>query len=264
MGVDLNFDEITEKKESLDARRPLSTKLLHHLGDWFRTELSRTIDTTSKDSTVSYDSTAPYDETRLALELGVTIRGQSFKDHLEATSTDYKEALAWMKKQLHCKPSSLREKDILQLHFLVLKEIRPKDAGKYRDVGVEIYGLPKEFPHEVEVPEFMAEFFDWLSKDHDLHPVELAARAHYKLVTIHPFVDGNGRTSRLLMNLILMMSGYPPAIIYEHDRGSYMAALGKAQLGGSLDDFIAVVAEAVERSLDTYLGMAHDTEWVDS
>ena len=67
----------------------------------------------------------------------------------------------------------------------------------------------------------------------DLHPVELAAEAHYRLVTIHPFTDGNGRAARLLMNMILLMSGYPAAIIRKRDRLAYIDSLEKVQLGGS-------------------------------
>jgi Fic family protein len=93
----------------------------------------------------------------------------------------------------------------------------------------------------------------WLSKKHDLHPVEFAAEAHYTLVTIHPFVDGNGRTARLLMNLILLMHGYPPAIIRKRDRLAYISSLEKAQLGGSKDDYLKIIAKSVDRSLDIYL-----------
>ncbi len=87
----------------------------------------------------------------------------------------------------------------------------------------------------------------------DLHPVEIAALAHYKLVSIHPFVDGNGRTARLLMNLILMIFGYPPAIIHKKDRLSYITYLEEAQLGGALEPYLSLIAKAVENSLDIYL-----------
>ena len=93
----------------------------------------------------------------------------------------------------------------------------------------------------------------WLQKRSTLHAVEFAAEAHYRLVTIHPFVDGNGRTARLLMNLILMMKGFPPAIIRKRDRLAYISALEKAQLGGSKDDYFKIITKAVNRSLDIYL-----------
>lgn len=78
-----------------------------------------------------------------------------------------------------------------------------------------------------------------------MHPTLLAAEAHYRLVTIHPFVDGNGRTARLLMNMILLMQGYPAAIIRKRDRLSYINALEKAQLGGSKDQYLELIFKAV-------------------
>ena len=96
-------------------------------------------------------------------------------------------------------------------------------------------------------------FHKWLQSKQKIHPVDLAAEAYYRLVTIHPFVDGNGRTARLLMNFILMCYGYLPAIIRKNERGKYLDALEKAQTGGSLDDYLQLIYHAVDRSLDIYL-----------
>lgn len=93
------------------------------------------------------------------------------------------------------------------------------------------------------------------------HPVELAAEAHYQLVTIHPFVDGNGRTARLLMNLILLQNGYPPALIRKRDRLRYIQSLEDAQLGGSKESYYKIIAEAVDRSFEIYLkALSHEEE----
>ena len=102
----------------------------------------------------------------------------------------------------------------------------------------------------------MAEFADWLGNARNIHPVNSAAEAHYRLVSIHPFTDGNGRTGRLLMNMILLMTGYPPAIIRKRDRLAYMDSLEKAQLGGSKGDYLKIIGKAVDRSLDIYLKAA--------
>ena len=102
----------------------------------------------------------------------------------------------------------------------------------------------------------MKEFMLWLANSHGLHPIELALEAHYQLVTIHPFVDGNGRTARLLMNMVLLMMGYPAAIISKNDRLSYINSLEKAQLGGAKDDYKKIIMKAVNRSLDLYLKSA--------
>ena len=116
-----------------------------------------------------------------------------------------------------------------------------------------ISGSSVLLPNPFKVPELMEEFIQWLASSTNLHPVELAAQAHYRFVTIHPFIDGNGRTARLLMNLILISHGYPPAIISKRDRLAYINSLEKAQLGGELDDYLKIIAKAVDRSLDIYL-----------
>lgn len=108
-------------------------------------------------------------------------------------------------------------------------------------------------PNPRKVPDLMEKFSGWLSSVDKLHPVALAAQAHYRLVSIHPFLDGNGRSARLLMNLILMRYGYPPAIIRKRDRLAYINSLEQAQLGGSDDDYQQLIIEAVDRSLEIYL-----------
>jgi Fic family protein len=112
-------------------------------------------------------------------------------------------------------------------------------------------------PNHVKVPILMSKFCDWLISKNKIYPVEFAARAHYDLVTIHPFIDSNGRTARLLMNLILMQNGYPPAIIKNEDSLDYITSLEKAQLanaeGDSLNDYLTLIAKSVDRSLDIYL-----------
>ena len=118
---------------------------------------------------------------------------------------------------------------------------------------VRISGSAVVLPNPRKVPNLMKGLAKWLKLPTDLHPVELAAEAHYRLVTIHPFTDGNGRTARLLMNMVLLMSGYPAAIIRKRDRLAYIYSLEKAQLGGPKDKYTKIVARAVDRSLDIYL-----------
>lgn len=108
-------------------------------------------------------------------------------------------------------------------------------------------------PNPVKVPDLMSGFTQDITASKQRHPVELAAEAHYQLVTIHPFVDGNGRTARLLMNLILMQNGYPPALIRKRDRLRYIQSLEQAQLGGSKEDYYQIIAQAVDRSFEIYL-----------
>ncbi len=238
------FEAITTKKKQLDQSRPLPKALVHNLDDWFRVELTYT-------SNAIEGNTLTRRETALVVEKGLTVGGKSLVEHLEASN--HAHALDWVKEQVKRRPQSLSEKDILHIHDVILKGIDDAHAGHYRNVPVRIAGSRVILPNPRKVPELMGEFLQWLNEADRLHTVELAAEAHYRLVTIHPFVDGNGRTARLLMNMILLMEGYPAAIIRKRDRLAYIGSLEKAQLGGSKDDFLKIITDAVDRSLNIYL-----------
>ncbi len=247
----MKLDKLTDKKKRLDGFRPLPDTLVQNLDDWFRVELTYT-------SNAIEGNTLTRRETALIVEKGITVGGKSLTEHLEATNHAY--ALDWVKEQVKRTPTSLAEKDILHIHDVILKGIDDANAGYYRPVPVRISGSAVVLPNPRKVPDLMQGFAEWLSCAQGLHPVELAAEAHYRLVTIHPFVDGNGRSARLLMNMILLMSGYPAAIIRKRDRLAYIGSLEKAQLGGSKDDYFKIIAKAVDRSLDIYLKAAAGEE----
>jgi Fic family protein len=247
----MKLDKLTDKKKRLDGFRPLPDTLVRNLDDWFRVELTYT-------SNAIEGNTLTRRETALVVEKGLTVGGKSLTEHLEATN--HAHALDWVKEQVKRKPTSLTEKDILHIHDVILKGIDDANAGHYRSVPVRISGSAVVLPNPRKVPDLMQDFAEWLSRDQELHPVELAAEAHYRLVTIHPFVDGNGRSARLLMNMILLMSGYPAAIIRKRDRLAYIGSLEKAQLGGAKDDYFKIIAKAVDRSLDIYLKAAAGEE----
>ena len=241
------YAQLTRLTAQLDARRPLDPAQLRNLQGWFRVELTYT-------SNAIEGNTLTRQETALVVEKGLTVGGKSLVEHLEAAN--HAKALDWVQTQVHRQPQELTADDILTLHRLVLKGIDDENAGFYRSITVRIAGAAVVLPNPLKVPDLMAQFVDWLTDDqtvNDLHPVELAAEAHYRLVSIHPFVDGNGRTARLLMNLLLLQAGYPPAIIRPENRLDYLNALEKAQLGGPLDDFHQLIAAAVERSFEVYL-----------
>ena len=242
----MNYDLVTQKKQELEGYRPLPAALVKNLEDWFRIELTYT-------SNAIEGNTLTRRETALVVEKGLTVGGKSLVEHLEATS--HASALDWVRSIADRAPASLTENDILHIHRLILKGVDDAGAGHYRSVPVRIAGSAVIMPNSLKVPQLMQGFIKWLHHA-QLHPVELAAMAHYELVTIHPFVDGNGRTARLLMNLILRMQGYPPAIIRKRDRLAYISALEKAQLGGPKEDYLKLVARAVGRSLDIYLKAA--------
>jgi Fic family protein len=251
----MNYDFLSNKKTTLDKYRPLNEALVSNLDEWFRVELTYT-------SNAIEGNTLTRRETALVVEKGITVGGKSLIEHLEATNHAY--ALDWIKDQVKRKSQSLTKNDILNIHNIILKGIDDQNAGIYRNVPVRISGSSVVLPAPLKVPDLMQDFQIWLSKTHKLHPVELAAEAHYQLVTIHPFIDGNGRTARLLMNLILMMNGYPPAIIRKRDRLSYIGSLETSQLGGSKENYFKIIAKAVDRSLEIYLkaaqGKTDDTQ----
>ena len=240
----MNLDKLTAKKKRLDQHRPLPAALVRNLADWFRIELTFT-------SNALEGNTLTRQETALVVEKGLTVGGKTLVEHLEATN--HARALDWVNAHVNRSPQELTEDDILLIHALILKGIDDEHAGYYRRVPVRISGSTVVMPNPLKVPDLMAQLQSWLNNATDLHPVELAAEAHHRLVSIHPFVDGNGRTARLLMNLILLMSGYPPAIIRKRDRLAYINSLEKAQLGGSKADYFALIAKAADRSLNVYL-----------
>jgi Fic family protein len=243
------YEALTQKKEDLDRYRPLPPAIVANLNNWFRVELTYT-------SNAIEGNTLTRQETAMVVEKGLTIGGKSLSEHLEATN--HVRALDWVQTQLTRHPNSLSSQDILYLHEMVLRGIHDEHAGRYRHVPVRISGSTVVLPNPRKVPELMAEFVTWLHHSDPLHPVELAAEAHYRLVTIHPFIDGNGRTARLLMNLILLMSGYPPAIIHTADRIHYLNTLEEAQLGGSKTEYLLFIARFIARSVDHSLDIYLD------
>lgn len=243
----MNYTKLTEKKQLLDSFRPLPPELVRNLDNWFRVELTYT-------SNAIEGNTLTRRETAIVIEKGLTVGGKSLKEHLEATN--HAHALDVVHSLITQNPSQLSIKDILAIHSIILKGIDDDNAGHYRNVPVRISGSTVVMPNPRKVPELMEQFQQWLVEKHHLHPVAFAGEAHYQLVSIHPFVDGNGRTARLLMNLILLMHGYPPAIIRKRDRLAYINALETAQLGGSKVDYERLIIQAVDRSLDIYLKAA--------
>jgi Fic family protein len=244
----MDYKKLTEKKKILDNHRPFDASMIKNLEEWFRIELTYT-------SNAIEGNTLSRAETALVVEKGLTIGGKSIIEHLEATN--HAVALDFVKEQTKRKPSDLRERDILKIHEIILDRIDRENAGIYRRVPVRISGSAVVLPNPRKVQTLMDEFFSWIENETKMHAVELAAEAHYRFVTIHPFIDGNGRTARLLMNMILIMCGYPPAIIRKNDRLAYIKSLEKPQLvngeGDSKNDYFKLIANAVDRSLNIYL-----------
>lgn len=241
------FEKLTNKKEELDTYRPLPPELVKNLEEWLDVELTYT-------SNAIEGNTLTRMETALVIEKGITVEGKSLQEHLEAIN--HKKALEEIRKLAKTGHQFIEERDISNIHGLILKGINDAWAGRYRQVPVRISGSNVVLPNYVKVPSLMKDFMRWLQSIAGEHPVKIAADAHYKLVSIHPFVDGNGRTSRLLMDLILITHGYPPAIIRKEERRRYLQSIEEAQMGGSLQKFYDLMITAQDRTLDIYLNAA--------
>lgn len=235
---------MTAKKKKLDGHRPLSVALVDNLNEWFKVELTYT-------SNAIEGNTLTRRETALVVEEGITIGGKTLKEHLEAIN--HAKALDFIKGLIDKKRKDLTKREVLDIHSVILKKIDDDNAGRYRGVAVRIKGANVILPSPLKVRELMEGFFTWLHSRNNDHPVKVAADAHFKFVSIHPFTDGNGRTARLLMNLLLMQKGYPPALIRKEDRDIYIDSIEKAQLSSVFEDYYKVIYRAIERSLDIYL-----------
>ena len=237
--------KLTIKKKRLDGYKPLPVAVIKNLDEWFRFELTFT-------SNAIEGNTLTRQETAMVVGEGITVEGKSIQEHLEAIN--HAKTFDFIQKKLiHKQKKDITQQDILDIHRMILHKINDTDAGRYRTVAVRLRGSQTILPNPFKIPELMEKFTQWLQEENADHPVKFAADAHYKLVSIHPFVDGNGRTARLLMNLLLMQAGYPSAIIRKEDRSAYINSLEKGQTGGTLDDYCSVIYEAVDRSLDIYL-----------
>ena len=238
------FEEIDEKKRKIKEKRPLPDKTVESI----REKLM--LDWTYNSNAIE-GNTLTLSETKVVLEDGITIGGKTLKEHLEVVN--HKEAILYIEDIVKEK-EPLSERQIKNIHNLILKGIDDENAGVYRDQKVVISGAEHKPPEPFNIKPKMENLIEWYKNEgQELHVVERAARLHTDLVKIHPFIDGNGRTARLLLNFELMKNGYPPVIIRNEDRASYYESLDKAHTTGDYVDFIKIIRETLNRSLDLYL-----------
>lgn len=192
-------------------------------------------------------------ETAIVIEKGLTIGGKPLNDHLEAIN--HAQAIDYIK-DLAKATNTITERDILQIHALILQGIDRENAGRYRSVPVMISGSKHTPPPPYVVPEKMQEMMRFYNENREtMHPVELASEMHERLVYIHPFADGNGRTARLLMNLILLQNGYPIAILKgdTENRLKYYEALETASITGDKTPFKNFIKEVLTQTINRIL-----------
>ena len=239
------LNQIDALKTRLDRLRPLPPELVDNLREVYDIRLTY-------HSNALEGNTLTQSETQIVVEKGITIGGKPLKDHLEAIN--HVEAIDFIR-DLAMDERAISEWDIRQIHGLVCKGERGAGAS-YRTVNVMAAGSNYRYPDAILVPELIQGFGEWLQSAPALHPVELAAEIHYRLVTIHPFQDGNERTARLLMNLSLLRTGYPIAVIKTEDRATYIDAIVVWQSGGDDTALKETIAKCVESSLVEILSLA--------
>lgn len=236
------FDEVNNLKKKLDSKRPIPKETLKSLKESINLEWTY-------NSNGIEGNTLTLRETQVVLE-GITVGGKSLKEHLEAIN--HEQAILFLDDLIKDK-EPITEWNIKNIHQLVLKEIDDDNAGKYRDENVKIKGATHIPPDYLIVSELMEKLIinyeDWKK----YHPIIRAALLHGELVKIHPFVDGNGRTSRLVMNLSLMNSGYLPVIVKKEKRLDYYNTLDKAHTTGDYTNFVKLVNELEIEMLNKYL-----------
>lgn len=237
------LERIQNKKNVVDEHRPFPASVLQRLReDWM-------LEWTYHSNAIE-GNTLSLAETRMVLEQGLTVGGKTLREHFEAIN--HRKAILLLEELVKAN-REFSISDLLDLHALVLRDIDPDFAGRIRNGRVRIVGanfVPPP-PHKLDflMDELFSELVSWVAGNPA--PV-VAALFHHSLVHIHPFFDGNGRTARLAMNLLLMKAGYPPAIILQQDRQKYFTALNKANKGDYQKLFL-LVFQALERSLNIYL-----------
>jgi Fic family protein len=248
-GLEEQLERIAVKKRKLDSLRPIPTAVLENI------KQSLSIEWTYNSNSME-GNTLTLQETKMVLEEGFTIKGKSLREHFEAVN--HHDAIQFVEGLV--KPDYvLCSKDILEVHRLVQQRIEADFAGRLRQYGVRISGANFVPPNTLKVDGYLDDLVQWVNHEAlDLSPLIKASIFHHRFVWIHPFLDGNGRTVRLLFNLLLMKQGFPPAIILRNDRKKYYDALNKAN-EGDYSKIVLLVLQALERSVDIYLGSFTNT-----
>lgn len=237
-----DYSKLNHLKQTLDSYRPLPKEIVSNLHEdlvlrW------------TYNSIAIEGNTLTLKETKVALE-GITVGGKTMREHFEAIN--HREAIYFVE-DLVTKVEPLSEWQIKSIHQLILKNIDNSNAGVYRKINVVLSGADHVPPDAVHVESEMQAFICWYKNEAaSLHPVERAARVHADFVKIHPFVDGNGRTSRLLMNLELIKDGYPPVVFPVEKRLEYYEALDKAHTNNDYEPFLSLIFDVVESGFKPY------------
>jgi Fic family protein len=236
------FKQIDRLKSWLDSFRPLSPIIVAELKKLYDVQFTY-------NSNAIEGNTLTQSETELVLSTGITIGGKTLQEHLEVIG--HKDAIDYIE-TLAQQDSPIGEWEIKQIHNLIIRAISPEEAGKYRQLDVKAAGTNYLYPAHYLLPQLMTELIDWLNSEQaqTLHPIEYATTAHFRFVSIHPFRDGNGRTARLLMNLLLLRGGYPIVIISNSVRNDYINAVAYGQQNqDDINQLLTLILDATKSSL---------------
>jgi Fic family protein len=264
------LQSIAAQKAELDALRPLSIPALKQLQAHYDVELTYT-------SNAIEGNTLTLRETAEVIQHGITVGGKSIRDHLEAL--DHYDALQWIRAQAEG-DAPFGEAEIVDLHRRIVLRSLPAMAGDYSPYPRRIAGSPVIFPNPAKLPDLMDEFGRWLHgatgpmTDAPFAPPwatwpaarvsaaagspDIAFLAHFRLTAIHPFGDGNGRTARLLMNMLLLRMGYPPVAIGPEHRRAYLAALEEGSIRQDLAAFQRFMHGRLDETLRAYLAVLRE------
>jgi len=249
--ADMDFSgeikKIDELKTEINALGPLDPALIKNLDDWYRVELTYT-------SNAIEGNTLTRQETAQVIEKDISVEGKTLNELLEtknhSRAVDFVVDFARKNKTR----GAVTLPVILDIHKLILQKIDDANAGKLRTVPVRVAGSMAIFPNPVKVPDVMKELIVLLAENHS-HQAAKAIEAHYRLVSIHPFTDGNGRVARLLMNLVLLQNNFPPLIVPKESRRVYITSLEKGQTTDDTGDYYKFMYEQLIISMEQYLEM---------
>ena len=243
------LQQIDNLKKYLQAIRPLPIEALNKI------KASLEMEYTYESNRIE-GNTLTLQETALVVNEGVTIRGKSMVEHLEAIN--HAQAIEFIK-DLARSDVEITERTIKEIHAIILHGINKEQAGKYRDVPVMIVGSrhipPQPYLIAPQMEQFIKEY--QAMKNNGEHPVLTASFLHDELVKIHPFIDGNGRTSRLLMNLYLLSNGYTITTLKGDNEAkqAYYTVLEQSHMENNREAFYLLVANAVKQSMERYISI---------
>ncbi|MBT8220723.1 MAG: Fic family protein [Bacteroidia bacterium] len=250
--IQKKLDTIDQLKAKYSMHSTKNTIGMQKMRDWWNTAYTY-------ESNRIEGNTLTFQETMFVVVEGMTISGKSLREHLEAIN--HAEAIAFIMDLLKDK-IDLSARTLSELHGLILRGIDRENAGKYRKVPVRIGGSEHMPPQPYLLDKLMEDYFiNYTAQKSILHPVILAAEMHERLVSIHPFIDGNGRTARLVMNLILLQHGYTIANLKgDYDsRMRYYTALERVQADADPEPFFDLITDACIESLEQHIEQAEES-----